>query len=336
MSPDVIAFSPGYQIRSFIDQGLVLDIASLWEKEHWDENYVKNFRSVAIPDADDKVYFLPRNWYWFGIFYRKSTFEKNNIKPPETWDELLNACDTLNQAGVVPITIGTKDGWAAAAWFDYINMRLNGPQFHLDLMRGQEAYDDHRVKSVFKKWVELFDHNCFIENPTTYDWYEAIVPLDQGEAGMYLLGPFITDFLSDEATDDIDFFRFPIIDPSVSIGEDVPSDYGYFIPANAKNVEEAQEFLAFTGSAEAQKIITDELGRFPANKKANTNLGLITQKGVELVEEADMILQFYDRDTDPEMAANGINAMIDFWDDPNKIDDILDNLESKRREIFLK
>src|SRR5262245_62586825 len=43
-------------------------------------------------------------------------------------------CDTLSAAGITPITIGTKDVWPAAAWFDYIDMRLNGPEFHISLM----------------------------------------------------------------------------------------------------------------------------------------------------------------------------------------------------------
>ncbi len=53
---------------------------------------------------------------------------------------------------------------------------------------------------------------------------------------MYLMGQFIVDSYPDELEADLDFFRFPIIDPSVPIGEDAPTD-GYFMAANARNLD---------------------------------------------------------------------------------------------------
>ena len=149
-APDVMTWFAGNRARFFIDKGLILDISDVWESENWVEDYPKGFK--AMSSVDGKQYFVPSNWYWWAVFYRKSIFEENGITPPETWDELLEVCDTLDGAGVIPITIGTKFRWTAAAWFDYINMRVNGPQFHLDLMLGKESYDDPRVKAVFEKW----------------------------------------------------------------------------------------------------------------------------------------------------------------------------------------
>ena len=74
---------------------------------------------------------------------------KYGIEPPETWEEFLAACETLKGTACIPITIGTKYRWTAAAWFDYLNMRVNGPEFHINLMLGKESYDDPRVKEVF-------------------------------------------------------------------------------------------------------------------------------------------------------------------------------------------
>jgi len=100
--------------------------------------------------VDGKQYFLPTSYYWWAVYYRPSLFEQAGItKVPETWKSVLGACDTLNAAGITPITIGTRYPWTAAAWFDYLNMRINGPQFHIDLMLLKESYTDERVKAVF-------------------------------------------------------------------------------------------------------------------------------------------------------------------------------------------
>ena len=44
--------------------------------------------------------------------------------------------------------------------------------------------------------------------------------------------------------------------------------------------------------------------------------------------------QFYDRDTTPEMADEGMNAFMAFWDDPDTIETLLEDLEASRQEIF--
>ena len=220
--------------------------------------------------------------------------------PPETWDELLAACDTLSANGVIPITIGTKFRWTAAGWFDYINMRTNGPQFHLDLMLGNESYTDPRVKAVFDNWVELFEHNCFIEDPAAYSWQEALDPLIQGDASMYLIGQFVMGLLPEDVQEDMDFFQFPIIDPDMPIGEDAPTD-GWFMSVNAKNVEGGKEFLKFLGGVEAQTLMVQELGRLPVHKDVDRGLFTPMQnKGLDMIETADLVVQFYDRDTTPE------------------------------------
>lgn len=331
-APDVMTWFAGNRARFFIDKGLIMDISDVWEAEGWTEDYPKGF--MAMSSVDGKQYFLPSSWYWWAIFYRKSVFEENGITPPETWDELLTTCDTLSENGVIPITIGTKFRWTAAAWFDYINMRLNGPEFHLDLMLGKESYDDPRVLAVFEKWNELFEHNCFIDDAAAYNWQEALDPFNQGDAAMYLMGQFIMDSVAEEVRDDVDFFRFPIIDPDMPIGEDAPTD-GYFIAAQAKNPEGAKKFLAFMGGVEAQTIMVEELGRLPVHSGVDKDLfNPMQQKGIELIQGADLVVQFYDRDTTPEMADAGMNGMMAFWDDPEAIGDILADLEATRQEVF--
>ncbi len=100
------------------------------------------------------------------------------------------------------------------------------------------------------------------------------------------------------------------------IGEDAPTD-GYFMSVNANNVDGGKEFLAFLGSAEAQTVVVEELGRLAVNPDVDHgSVSPMQQKGIELIQGADLVVQFYDRDTTPEMADVGMNAMMAFWDDP--------------------
>lgn len=332
-APDVLTWFAGNRTRFFVEKGLILDISDMWAANGFDESFAPGFKTLAT--ANDKQYFLPTSYYWWAVYYRPSLFEEAGIdKEPETWDEFLSACDKLNEKGIAPITIGAKFRWPAAAWFDYLNMRVNGPQFHIDLTDLKVPYTDPKVKAVFEKWQELFDHKCFIEDPAALDWQEAIDPMVQGNAAMYLMGGFITDSYPDEAEDDLDFFRFPIIDPSLPVGEDAPTD-GFFMSSNAQNAEAAEQFLAYLGSQEVQQKALDELGRLPTRTDVDISKALpATQKGIQLIQSADFIAQFYDRDTTPPMAEAGMDGFMKFWDDPSQLDQILEELEAARQRIL--
>jgi len=330
--PDVLTWFAGNRARFFIDNGQVMDISDVWQEQGWTESYPKGF--MAMSSVDGNQYFLPTNWYWWAVYYRVSIFEELGLEEPETWDEFIQVNETLKENGYTPIAIGTKYRWTAAAWFDYLNMRINGPQFHIDLMLGKESYDDPRVAEVFETWRALLDAGYFLEDAAAYSWSEALEPFIAGDAGMYLMGDFIRDSLPDDVEADMDFFRFPIIDSSVPIGEDAPTD-GFFIAANSQHPEAAKEFLAYLGGVEYQTFFAEELGRLPTNNGVDRSLfNDAQQKGMELIDGADFVAQFYDRDTTPEMADEGMNAMMAFWDDPDSIDVLLADLEAARLEIF--
>jgi multiple sugar transport system substrate-binding protein/raffinose/stachyose/melibiose transport system substrate-binding protein len=331
--PDVMTWFAGNRARFFIDKGLIMDISDVWEAEGWNEDFPAGFR--AMSSVDGKQYFLPSSWYWWAVYYRKDIFEQYGLEPPQTWEEFLAVCETLKANGIAPITIGTKYRWTAAAWFDYLNMRVNGPEFHINLMLGREQYDDPRVLKVFTDyWAPLIENGYFIEDPAAYSWAEAIPFMLEGSAAMYLMGDFLRDSYPDEEEDKLDFFRFPIIDPAVPIGEDAPTD-GYFMSASAQHAEDGKKFLAYLGSLENQQAWADNLGRLPTNMLVDTSgFTPMQQKGLDLIQGADYVAQFYDRDTTPEMADEGMNGFMQFWDNPDEIEEILAYLETVRQEVF--
>jgi raffinose/stachyose/melibiose transport system substrate-binding protein len=93
--------------QSLIDAGLLMDLSN--------EPFVKNFDPAANKDAGtykDKLYEINLGRVIYsGIFYNKDLFEKNNVKVPTTWAELVAACETFKKANIPCMTAGGKDGW---------------------------------------------------------------------------------------------------------------------------------------------------------------------------------------------------------------------------------
>jgi multiple sugar transport system substrate-binding protein/raffinose/stachyose/melibiose transport system substrate-binding protein len=333
--PDVLTWFAGNRMRAFSGRGLAADISSVWKEAGWDKTFLKGMRGLSQDSG--KYVFVPVNYYWWAVYFRKDLFQKAGLKEPQTWDELLVACDKLNAAGITPFVNAAKETWPQGGWFDFLNMRTNGPEFHRDLTDGKIPYTDPRVKKTFENWKTLIDRKCFASNAAAYTWQDAANQMIQGKGAMYLMGDFVRDQWPDKGEANLDFFRFPIIDPKLPIGEEAPTD-GYFVPAKSRNQAKAKLFLKFLGSKEVAELGAKELGRLVVRTDLNTAELYKTRpyvaKGMKILNEADLVMQFYDRDTDPEMARIGLDGFVKFITNPSQMDAVLAELEAARARIF--
>src|SRR5215216_1827813 len=150
---DVFTWFAGYRMRFFASKGLASDVSDVWK----DLSGMSDALKKASTGDDGKQYFVPSTYYPWAMFYRKSVFEKNGYEIPKTLDELKTLGAKMKQDGLVPIAFGDKDGWPAMGTFDQLNMRINGYDFHVNLMAGKEAWNGDKVKKVFDTWAGLLD-----------------------------------------------------------------------------------------------------------------------------------------------------------------------------------
>lgn len=329
-APDVISWNAGNRMKAFVDLNLLEDVSDLWQQNGLAESMASSRSAMTV---DGKQFGVPYTFYQWGVYYRSDIFEQHGLSAPRTWDELLAVCKTLKDAGVAPFAIGTKYLWTAAGWFDYLNLRINGLDFHQELMAGKVAYTDDRVKAVFDRWRPLIDAGYYIDNHASYSWQEAQAFLLQGKAAMYLMGHFLVPNLPEDARASIGYFPFPQIDPAVGAYEDAPIDTLH-IPARAKNKEAARKFLRFAAQADNQAAVNAALGQLPPHKDAAVADDRFLKAGAALLGEAKGLAQFYDRDTDPEMAKIGMQGFQEFMIKPDRRDAILERLDKARQRIF--
>ncbi|OMO26366.1 ABC transporter substrate-binding protein [Vibrio lentus] len=328
--PDVVFWYAGNRMKAFVDRGLFEDVSDIWT----DNNMKQDFAAAApAMTVQGKQFGVPYTYYQWGIYYRKDIFEQYGIAEPKTWEDLKSASATLKENGVAPFAIGTKYLWTAAGWFDYINMRTNGLDFHIQLMEGKVPYSDERVKKTFANWAELVEPGYYLENHASYSWQEAQPFLYNGKAAMYLMGNFITPNFPAELDGKMDFFQFPVIDSSVPMSEDAPMDTLH-IPSKAKNKEDARKFLEFVARAENQQLINEMLLQIPTNNKAKAKSDPFLDKGVAMLASTDGTAQFYDRDTDPAMAKEGMKGFQEFMVHPDRIEKILKKLDKVSKRAF--
>jgi ABC-type glycerol-3-phosphate transport system substrate-binding protein len=120
---------------------------------------------------------------------------------------------------------------------------------------------------------------------------------DNGEVArdktaMVLASPSFMEDIPDRFRNELDFFPFPVIDPSLPVGEVVIAS-GYMVPSQAPHRDVVLDFLTFVTSDEAMSMLSGQ-AQFQ-NLVPAAGLGALEsipdsmRRGFEIVEKADQV-----------------------------------------------
>lgn len=331
--PDVVSGPMAGLFLEYVEQGLIADITDLWDENGWYDKFPKSVIDMAT--VNGRQYFVPTMLQYHPIWYNTDVFAKYYVTPPQTWDELLAICDKLSSDGQTPITLSVS-GWNAptARWFTYIDLRINGYDFHTDLMQGKVSWQDERVRNVFAYWKEMFDHNCFADNVSGTNYGNAANNLADGTAAMYLLGEWLSESYPAGIPENMDHFPVPVIDPSVAPSE-IAHQYGAFIHTGTQHPEEAKAFLTWLGSVEVHNSFGASLHRISTH--ADFDKSLFDDKywrGVEMTVNTGKLTSLFELGTHPDVAMTGLSVFTSFIRSQNSLDSALERLEAAREEAY--
>jgi multiple sugar transport system substrate-binding protein len=141
----------------------VSDIAKPIGEEHG--GWLPVTQDIAVVNGVWKM--LPDHHTAFDGLYRKDIFEANNLKVPDTWDDLLKAGPTLKQKGNrIGIGINQKstdslNSWSSVLWgyggstvaADSKTVTINSPETRMMLEYAVELYNSSMTEEVLS-WDE--------------------------------------------------------------------------------------------------------------------------------------------------------------------------------------
>jgi multiple sugar transport system substrate-binding protein len=314
---DAFTWFSGHRMRFFADKGLATPIDDVWDKVK--SNYTEGF-AASIKGNDGHAYAIPTDYYPWAVFYRKDVFAAHSYKVPTNWDDFKALCVQMKKDGLIPIAMADKDGWPAQGTFDIINLRLNGYDFHTDLLTGKQKWTDPRVKAVYTKWSEITQY--YSPALAGLTWQQGADQLLRKQAGMYLLGLFVSDEFkaSGQPADleQLDFFPFPDLGTQYDAEKalDAPIDV-YMLtkksPTLNANLAQAKAFMEFVSKGSTQVLYWQNApGSIPTANDADTSqYPALTKKAVQIVSSAKRITQYFDRDSRPDFSGpNGMQGFL--------------------------
>lgn len=266
-----------------------------------------------------QVYGVPLSYYAWGFFYRKSVFETLGIRPPATWAEFLQACDRLKAAKIAPMAFGAKSAWPAAGWFDYLNLRLNGIEFHRRLLRGEESFRDARVRRVFDEWRQLLAKGYFLSETMHNEWDDVLPYLYRGRIGMTLMGGFMASKFPPALASDIGFFPFPRMLPDMPMYEEAPLDV-LVLPARGENRRAARRFVQFLVDQGIVREINDVRHTVSPQKPLTASEDAMQSASVRILDGAAGLTYFFDRDAKAPLVRAAFEGFRAFLKPPHDAD----------------
>ncbi|MFR3303712.1 MAG: ABC transporter substrate-binding protein [Bifidobacterium pullorum] len=277
--PDVFMTLGGQKDQDMIDAGQLMDLTDKIS------DTVKTQMAASLDSAtyDGKIYGVPTTVQPGGIWYSKDLFAQAGItEVPTTWEELMDACQKLKDAGIDPIAVGAKDAWPAAHWYYWLSLRICSPDVYDESMANKD-FSAECWTAAGEKLQEINDAGYFNEGYLTTTAQQGASSsaglLANHKAAMELMGTWEPGVVRDLTPDqqpmaDLGFFAFPSVEDgegeegalmgaatSFGVNPEAPEIAIDFVNKMAEKEWQDKYATAFStipASAESQADVEDE------------------------------------------------------------------------------
>lgn len=331
-APDVfVTWGAGFS-QPFIDAGKVLPL----------DDYIKDGTkdklltgTLTYLTYNNKVYGLPYTSDIGILYMNKDLFEANNVKMPETYDELLTAVKTFKAKGLTPMAVGEKDKWPGMFYYDALALREGGAKLSNDALNKKASFEDPVFVNAASKLKELIDAGAFNPAALGLTRDESEVPFLQGKIPMYYNGSWLGGTI-DQANSAVKGKVVAMNFPALSGGKADKNEVlggaigGFMVNADTKYKNEATKACKYIAENISKKLYATGAG-IPTWKVDvdQSKLSPLTQQIVDIAKKStgnvvwwdsyltgadadvhkDLVAQIFGKQITPEQFAKQMNAI---------------------------
>ena len=217
--PNIFFNWSGGSIREYAEGDLLTDLTGKLNSDTaWRDSFVKSVLDVG--KIDDKFYGIPmKGMQPVLLFYNKTMFAENGLKPPETWDDLKSVVKTFKRKDITPFVLGGQDSWTELMYLEFLVDRLGGPEVFQRVAGGDNAgWGDPAFLKSLQMIRELVDMGAFGSNYSSvgYGTGAASALFAKGKGAMHLMGTW--EFTSQQGSapkfvkNDLAYTNFPAVE----------------------------------------------------------------------------------------------------------------------------
>lgn len=162
--PDIFSIGPGSDIKGMIESGKIADLTTMINNDpEWQNSFKKlDWNGTLI---NGKLYGLPLEVMYVGLFINKDLFNKYNLKEPQDYNDLKNVILTFQKNDIIPFALNTKKDYSYL--YQLIVANIGGKAgVEKPFVNGEPNYCYEKGLEVMK---ELYNLNLFNSDLLTID-----------------------------------------------------------------------------------------------------------------------------------------------------------------------
>ena len=188
--PALFTWWNGNQLTDLADAGVAADLSASWDKAIADGSFTARQRELV--SVRGKPYAIPLNAAHWIVLYNTQAFRAAGIDhPPQTWAQLIEACERLKKAGYTPFNSTVSEGWTPFIWFSQL-MAATDPDAFAGLADGTVPYDGPAARKAFAIWGDMYRRGYFTD-PRDPDIFKHFA---DRSAAMFLIGDWAAGTLA--------------------------------------------------------------------------------------------------------------------------------------------
>ncbi|MBK3632950.1 ABC transporter substrate-binding protein [Streptomyces asoensis] len=209
------------------------------------------------------------------VWYSPDALDQAGVKPPKTYDDLLEAGHAVSDSGLAAFSVAGQDGWTLTDWFENVYLSQAGPEKYDALAAHELKWTDQSVVDALTTLGRLFKDKQLLaggqKGALNTDFPGSVEKVfgPKPQAGMVYEGDFVAGVAKDQfgrkIGEDANFFPFPPVGggaaPVVSGGD------AAVVLKDGKNAKAGMALLEYLATPQAAAVWAEAGGFLSPNKK---------------------------------------------------------------------
>ena len=258
--PDVIFYDAGPGYAGVLAQaGLIRPLDDVAARHGWTHRILAASRQGAT--INGKLYGLPLQVDLIGVYYNKTLMDKEGLKAPQTFDQLVGFCRQAKAKGYIPLAFSDNVGWQAFHQFSMVSNNIVGPEAMRQLLFDNQGSwnTPQMVRAIRLYFVDLQKAGCFSRNVNALGYDDANALFYTGKALMNPTGSWLVGDIERHVKKyQIAMMPFPSISGGKARVWVSGIGSAYYISTKSQHSQEAAAFLDYLVSPAATKVWTEQ------------------------------------------------------------------------------
>ncbi|EMS72898.1 extracellular solute-binding protein [Ruminiclostridium cellobioparum] len=254
-APDIFFYWSGGYMKSFVDAGKLLPLNDYLDDETRSRQLTGTLSNMTF---DGKIYGLAHSMSVGTFFINKELFAQNNVKIPETYEDLTAAVKAFRGKGITPMAVGAKDTWCIDMYLDILETRQAGYDACYKALTKTGSFEEPDIIEGARKLQELIDMGAFTDGAQGVTRDESEVPFYEGKIPMYFNGSWTIGNImrpDSKIKDKIQIIKFPKLSDKSDINDFTGGVSEIFVVnANTKFKDESVKAIKYISENFAKEV----------------------------------------------------------------------------------